>query len=427
MLIAFGGGIILEQLHKRERFYLRNLLKLNRLYSKYQSNLMVMLMLFSLDFIVLGYCMTGIASLLPVGGYEKDYPYSAVWMAQEKEEDRIFTENLIRRYKGTVRYIPMIRVSNYSNEEIGISETTYKELTGKTYGLKERQIIVASSERGISEEKEIESSIYRQWFKWLVMGKYTQYWLDYTNSPETPMLDMDTKYHYEIQRVHTQNWFGAYGIDWEGENVIVFPDEYFHQQRSILLDNPEESTMLELFTFPREHEAKATEELKNYVKQYGVQDEGRTKTAQSSCYITGEFCDMLEKTDIFTITSKLFIVMTLFVSGKLVLMIKTMAEIPSCQKRYEFLEHMGIRRKMRKKVIRAEVKSIPRIASLSAALLSVAYVRMYIICEGKTGARPAKDIWGYWLALLFLYLMAGEIVQSLFSLYVNHKTARRER
>lgn len=108
LVLAFGGGLLLEVLHsKHENFYIRNLLELNRLYSKYQSNLYVLLMLLSVHFLALSYCATGIAEMQPMGNYEKYYPYEAIWMAQEREQDQAFSEMLVNKYNGTVDSMPM--------------------------------------------------------------------------------------------------------------------------------------------------------------------------------------------------------------------------------------------------------------------------------------------------------------------------------
>lgn len=51
LILIFGGGILLEIIHSHLKFYLKNLLKLNQLYSKYQTNVLVLLMFLSLHFI----------------------------------------------------------------------------------------------------------------------------------------------------------------------------------------------------------------------------------------------------------------------------------------------------------------------------------------------------------------------------------------
>lgn len=49
-----------------------------------------------------------------------------------RQNDEKYSEKIAEKYNGTVKHIPMIRATMfYSQEEIGISESTYKELTGR--------------------------------------------------------------------------------------------------------------------------------------------------------------------------------------------------------------------------------------------------------------------------------------------------------
>ena len=90
LILIFGGGILLEIIHSHLKFYLKNLLKLNQLYSKYQTNVLVLLMFLSLHFIALSYCTANVCELLPINGHEKYYPYQAIWMNRGKKGRYIF-------------------------------------------------------------------------------------------------------------------------------------------------------------------------------------------------------------------------------------------------------------------------------------------------------------------------------------------------
>ena len=98
-------------------------------------------MFFSLHFIALSYCTANVCELLPINGHEKYYPYQAIWMNRGEKGDISFSETLSHSYNGKYENIPMIRVSSYGNELIGISENTYKKLTGKSADLKNEEII----------------------------------------------------------------------------------------------------------------------------------------------------------------------------------------------------------------------------------------------------------------------------------------------
>lgn len=422
LVVSFGGSILLEQLHKRKKFYIHNLLKINRLYSKYQSNMLVMLMLLSVHFIALGYCTVGISQRLPIKGDEQYYPYDAVWMSRDDDQSREYGAELAGKYGGAVKTVSMIRVSSYYDEEIGISEETYQQIAGKSYGLTGREILIGVSEYRSTDGKKIRSNIYNTALIWLVPGKFTEYWYDYV-SPEAnnPMAIKDTKYHYQIQDVFTQNWFGNYRWEYDAENVIVFSNEYFEEQRKILSHNPEEATLLQMFTFPEEAKEEAYQELKSYAEQYGVKETGFTSTPQKYLYITEEFVADMEKTDLFIITNKLFLILALFVSGLFVLMIKTMAEIPYYKQRYQFLDCMGIKGRARRKTLSAEVQSTPVIAVVAAAVLSAGYMEMHILTEDFRGVVLGAKVWAYWGILVLGYVLLEYLAQKVFVLYVSRK------
>ena len=178
--------------------------------------------------------------------------------------------------------------------------------------------------------------------------------------------------------------------------------------------------MLKLFSFPEECRKQALKKLKDYVDTYGVKDSEWTAQKQSSLYVTEETVLELEKADIFKLSNKLFIMIILFLSGLFAVMIKTISELPSYRKRYEFLECMGIRRKMRKKTISIEIQSIPDIAVFSAAILSVPYLQMHILRQNSRGIVLDKKIWLYWFAIVMVYLGIEYVFQKIFAIYMNH-------
>ncbi len=422
---AFGGGFLLEKLRGRESFYLRNLLKLNSLYSRFQSSLLVLLMLLAVHFLALSYCAAGIAEMLPMEDYERYYPYDALWMAQEKEEDHAFGKALAEKYNGTVKSIPMIRATNYFEcEQIGISASSYEKLTGFVFDLKGREIICAVSEQKGAAQKDVSSDVYEELNQWLVTGKLTEEWHEYVNDPDGKQPQHDTKYHYQIKKVHTQNWFGEYGIASNCEDVIVFSDEYFEKEREALLCDPEESTVLKLFSFPGKHRKKACGELKSYVRDRGVKDSEWTIAKQSSLYLTGETVKELRKADIFKISCKLFIMAILFFSGLFALMIRTLAEIPAYRRKYDFLDCMGIRNRMERQAISAEIQSMSSVAVLAAVAFSVPYLKLHIVRETAKGTLPGREIWFYWAVIAAVYLAAQFLAQKAFVLYVRKKVVK---
>lgn len=426
LILYFGGGILLEEMHRHQKFYVKNLLKLNQLYSRYQNSLLVLLMLFSLNFLALGYCASGIVEKFPFGDHEKSYPYDVVWMARDIENDREFADRLAAEYEGTVEYLPMIRVNTYTNSEhIGISESVYQKLTGESYDLGEREVVLLFAEG--QEGKAIESESYIYWNQALHMGKLTPEWYEHLNG-DAKIVPRDREHLFEIEEIHVQNLFGEYGVEYESEAVVVFSDAFFEQQREKLLEDPEEPTLLGLFTFQTKTREAASAKLEDYVEKYGVKEEEELLMyPQSTLYISDEFIEGVGQRDLFQITSKLFIMITLFCSGLAAMMIRIMFEVPYYRRRYEFLERMGIREKKRRETLRAEIQSVPMIAVVSAALLSACYLEMHIIKRGTEGIVLGKEVWLCWGGSVLGYITVSYLIQRIFVFYVNRKIQKGER
>lgn len=425
LILYFGGGILLEEMHRHQQFYMKNLLKLNHLYSRYQSSLLVLLMLFSLHFLALGYCASGIVEKIPLGDYEKNYPYDAIWMARDIENDREFAEQLEEKYGGTVEWIPMIRVSTHTNgEHIGISESTYQKLTGESYNLKERDAVLLFS--GGKEGKRIVAESYVFLNTALHMGKIIPE--TYEHMYDGAIVAHDVGHMFHIRDIRVKNLFGEYGVEYVSEGVVVFSDTFFEREREKLLKNPEESTLLGLFTFPETKKEAASVELKDYVGKYGVKEETELLNyPQSTLYISDEFIDGAGQRDLFQITSKLFIMLALFCSGLAAMMIRIMFEVPYYRRRYEFLDRMGIREKKRRVTLRAEIQSVPMIAVVSAALLSAGYLKMHIVKRDTEGIVLGKEVWLYWGGIILTYIAVSYLVQRIFAFYVKRKLQKGER
>lgn len=97
LIITFSGAFILEQA-KKEPFYFRYALKINQLDSKYQSNILIILMLFVIHFFALSYIGTQIVEILPLDKTNSNYPYDIIWMARQNDEK--YSEKIAEKYNG---------------------------------------------------------------------------------------------------------------------------------------------------------------------------------------------------------------------------------------------------------------------------------------------------------------------------------------
>lgn len=431
LILIFGGGILLEIIHSHLKFYLKNLLKLNQLYSKYQTNVLVLLMFLSLHFIALSYCTANVCELLPINGHEKYYPYQAIWMNRGEKGDISFSETLSHSYNGKYENIPMIRVSSYGNELIGISENTYKKLTGKSADLKNEEIIYIVNEYKNHSGANVTRGGFeygRNGFTWLAMGSYINELKKYVDpSSNHPLPNHDTDHLYKIRETVTGNLFGYYKMNDEAENVVVFSNKYFSRQYKILSKKEYEPNTLTLFAFPNESKEKATAKIKKYAKIHGPNDFELTDTPQSTLYITDEFLKTVKKGDIFKITNKIFIIIALLISSIFVSAIKAASDLRYYRKEKEFLQCMGIHEKIWKKIFDVEIQILSWISLITATILSAAYMIMNIHIESERGVIYGYKIWIYWLVILCLYWFMHYILQRIVTRYARKNVERQEK
>ena len=431
LILIFGGGILLEIIHSHLKFYLKNLLKLNQLYSKYQTNVLVLLMFLSLHFIALSYCTANVCELLPINGHEKYYPYQAIWMNRGEKGDISFSETLSHSYNGKYENIPMIRVSSYGNELIGISENTYKKLTGKSADLKNEEIIYIVNEYKNHSGANVTRGGFeygRNGFTWLAMGSYINELKKYVDpSSNHPLPNHDTDHLYKIRETVTGNLFGYYKMNDEAENVVVFSNKYFSRQYKILSKKEYEPNTLTLFAFPNESKEKATAKIKKYAKIHGPNDFELTDTPQSTLYITDEFLKTVKKGDIFKITNKIFIIIALLISSIFVSAIKAASDLQYYRKEKEFLQCMGIHEKIWKKIFDVEIQILSWISLITATILSAAYMIMNIHIESERGVIYGYKIWIYWLVILCLYWFMHYILQRIVTRYARKNVERQEK
>lgn len=405
LVIIFGVGVILGVLERCRRFYLRNVLILNQLYSKYQSSMFIVLILFVIHFFALTYISTEIASMLPLDKYRENYPYDVIWMAQEKEQE--FADELVEKYNGTIITFPMIRVTTYyTAEHIGVSESSYKELTGKEYQLAGREIVVGIEDQEYQKEEKIQDEDYWEAYQWLYLGKATDELFDFN-------ID-DEQYLYDVRDVHSQSVIGQYSIDQWHENVIIFSDDYFEEQWKRIAGNLEEVSELNLFTFPTKNREKAWKELKAYIDENGVEE----IKGHSVVYNTEEFLMGVKMRQLFVLTSKLFILVSLFISAFFVMGLWTLLEVPAYRRRYEFLECMGMKNRMLERTLRFETQCISNIALAAGICMAIIYARSYVVLQSRSGTVVKPEFWKYWIVLEVGYILIEYLIQRLFVRYV---------
>lgn len=420
LIITFSGAFILEQA-KKEPFYFRYALKINQLDSKYQSNILIILMLFVIHFFALSYIGTQIVEILPLDKTNSNYPYDIIWMARQNDEK--YSEKIAEKYNGTVKHIPMIRATMfYSQEEIGISESTYKELTGKAYGLSGKEIVIGIEDQNYQREEKVTDKVLYDLFGWLYIGKFNPNKKEF----ESSNILKDANYQYRIKEIHTQNVFGKFVPEDAGEgceDTVIFSDEYFDKQWKKQAADDEEVSMLEVFSFPKTKEQMAWKEIKDHADKEGITvfQPDDSHSPHAICYDKTVFLKEQKASNIFLLFSKLFILITLLISGAFIMVVKNLAEMSSYQRRYEFFHSMGMKQKEQKKILSFEICSVANIALGTGICLALLYVMTYSHWYEAMGEKISTAFWSYWLKLVGIYMIIQIVVQKLFVRYVNKR------
>lgn len=422
LVVVFGLGWVLERLRKRKKFYMRHIFQLNQLYSKFQNNLMILILLLVIHFFALTYLAVATASLLPLDKYRENYPYDSVWIA--REENKGYAKELAEKYDGTVKEIPMLRVTTaYEAQQIGVSASTYEKLSGKTCDLEGREIWFGMEDAEFQKEKTITNWDDQELYENVFVGNY---------DPEFNLIMMmnteDGKpYHYDLKKAFTQSLLGQYSLDQYHENMVIFSDEFFEERWQQVKKDPTEASELYLFTFPAKERTDAYKELTAYNEANGIKNKNE-RMMENSLYNTEEFLKGNQMRAVFSLSSKLFLMATLLLSGFFVVALKNLSEIASFKRRYDFLNYMGMKEKEQRKNIRFETKILTMISTGTAFIMGVLYVLSFLYQQNTGGGNGVEiEFWKYWSGILIAYLAIVYLIQQLFGWYVIYRIKRERR
>lgn len=414
MILVFGSAIVIKLIQKRKKFYMRHVLQLNQLTNRFQSNLLVIGLLLTIYFFSMTYIATEIASALPLDQYRENYPYDVLWMCQKK--DQSFSKKIADKYDGKLTAYPMIRISTYwGAEHIGISESTYEEMSGESLQLNDQEILVAMEGEKSKNGKPVTDPEMIENYQRLCMGKY----------PESGYVGLfeENGIPFTISRIYSSNLIGQYSEDrWE-ENLIVFSDPFFEQQYQIISESKDEPSVLELFTFPSGKRDKAYQEIESYYEKEGVK-ESEIQTITKLLYGTDVFLEAIKMRHLFVLSSKIFLLVALFISAFFVTGIKTLSELELYQRKYEFLDCMGMKKKMQRKQIRFETQILSNIAEFVCLLMAVFYVISYKYSLDRQSTPLNDGFWIYWIPILLIFILINHLIQRLFSWYMIRRLGK---
>ena len=410
LAVVFGLALFLNLLKKCKNFYYRHMLDLNQLYSRYLNHMIILVLLIVVHFFSLSYLVVQTAELLPLDQYRSQYPYDVIWITEK--DNKGYAKKLASTYNGTVTEVPMIRVSTYYGaNHIGISEKTYRKLSkSQALNLKENQIAVRI-ENSDAKQEDIKDSAYWEVYSTLYAGKY------FGKQDSDTLIDVKEDIHFNIQSICTQTIVGKYSTDGWHENIIVFSDEYFNKQWNAISLKNDNASELELFTFPTTRREPVCQKLKQYNQKSSYHEMGKL---QNNLYITDQYLNGQKMRALFSMSSKIFLIIASILSGFFIMSLKTLTEFPALQKRFEFFKCMGMRENQLKWNTFFEIKILGQIAESVSLVTGFLYVGAFIHKQKLAGI-ISNVFFKYWIILVVSYILLNEIIQEVFARYILRK------
>lgn len=407
LLLGFGGSFVLEAVKKRKGFYYRRALQINQFYHCYHSNMIFVSIVFAIHFLIIGYMTCSIIENLPLEKDRSMYPYDYVWIGQEKDEK--FAKELTGKSVGEYSSYPMIRLTSFAgSEHVGISASTYKELTGRFVQPDDDEMYLFIEQTADDGTEIIDRHDYELIFQGVHTGKYRP--LLYNVSLGSS--EFEEQYNrYQIKKIEREIVWGSISMDNYHENTIVFSDERFEKEWDKVADQADEPNRLYVFNISGQGREKAGEELQEYVDTYGIKDE-HEGYKQNVLYDVDRIlkADFLRK--LFNIISKGFIVVVFYISGIFIIGVKVFSEIPRYGRKYEHLRCMGMKRREERRNIAGELKIPLHISLIIGLIYGSTYLYVMTRCGDMSAARQIFCV-KWWSMIIFIYLIVQMIFENI--------------
>lgn len=442
-------GAWLEESEKRVGDYLRTLPQMHMLRHRFGTSaryvgILVIIHIYFLFFFVMK-VTSGIIAAEP----EDLYPYDYVLLANSKDAE--LADEFGSQCKGEVTAYPMVRATTIDNTErldpprkiieqqgqnIGISESTYRELK-KLTGQEVKKDL------GLDAEGESIHIVYQQdqasrakpldWYM-LTTRPYLHVGQPLTN------YDVDNyEKYYPKKKIAGEEVTSLIGCFKQGkyENLVVFSDAYFEkvkdnwkttdrytgepieESNADLNGNIYEGpTQLLLINVPEEYAGKADELVKRF-REAHVYDESLDPLVDSA-YSKETAVSRRQMERVFEITVNSFICIMLLAVSLLLLYMKVEMEVPSMKARYQFMDRIGMRQKER---IRAEKKEIARFVKIPLGI-AVPLSLVFTVIVFQLRDFSGQDISAYGLyggGICLIYVFAQLTVMK----YLQYKTIRK--
>lgn len=412
IFLYYSVGYILKKLKQKKEFYFNNILSFNLMYYNSKSYLRNSLLLYSLLFIMFFTYIFQIATLIPLESKEL-YPYNYVCLGYS--EDKVELQNISKKFNVESELYPVVRVTVPGGEDggygdlfktlpighhLGISESTYKNLSGKDLDLKEKQIFVLYQEDKSNIAHPLDFYVIRS--KPLIrLGEPELY------AFENRKFFFSTDYSLAGEK--REILFGKLS-NIMYENIVVFSDQHFNSQYKQV------NGIKWLLTI--NNSSKDDKALENYLDGYENTHNGE-KIVDShiqSVYKASDLYKAFQGEKIFKLLIYASILSTFVIASIIIIFVYVFGNISYYKNRQDILNFLGEKEENYNSIIKKEVKLFARVPFILAILTSLVFITITIKMRGFNYLEIVMGMKVYFsviLAFLIIYEVATFIISKL--------------
>ena len=374
----FGATYVLRKLKSKNKHYLNNILTFNLIYYKPKSYLKNSMALYTLLFVMFFTYIFQIATLFPLDSSEL-YPYDYICLGYEN--DKAEFENIKNKFDIESEIYPVARVTVPGGEDggygdfyktlpmghhLGISESTYKKLTGKNINLKDKEICILYQEDKSNKAHPLDFYAIRS--KPLIrIGQPERY----NPGHRKTFFSLD----YDVVKEKREVVLGRL-TNVMYENIVVFSDEHFNSEYK------KTDGIKYLMTI--NSNMKNNKSLESYLDNYKQthNEERQIDGTVQSVYKGKDLYEAFQGEKIFKLIINLSILVTFTIASIIIVFVHTFGNISYYKNRYEILSYLGEKKKKTNLTIKKEIFLFAMGPCILAILTSLIFVGVSISMRG---------------------------------------------
>ena len=409
IFIYYSSVYLLRKVKNKNKYSINNILTFNLIYYKFKSYLKNSLALYLLLLIMFFTYIFQIATLFPLESKEL-YPYDYICLGYEK--DKTDFEKIEKQFDIESGIYPVARVTvpggedgGYGNfyktlpmgHHLGISESTYKKLTGKNLNLKDKEICILYQEDKSNKAHPLDFYAIRS--KPLIRIGQPQL---YNPGYRKAFFNLD----YNLVEERREVVLGRL-TNVMYENIIIFSDEHFSSEYK----KTEGIKYLMTINSNIKNDKKLEGYLDNYKKTHN--EERQIDGNVQSVYKGKDLYASFQGEKIFTLIINISILVTFVIASIIIVFVHVFGNTSYYKKRYEILSYLGEKKRNADYTIKKEIFLFAMAPCILAILTSLVFIAITVNIRGFTYLEvitSAKVYIGITLSFLLIYSISTFII-----------------